>query len=292
MCILLWVSCSGLNNATLAVQGRVSNTYFTEEIPFYYLGKHMFIDATINGKSYTFLMDTGWDITHIDKSLIKELNFIPRKRIKGSNKVFGVEKFQYGTMQRALMIGDIAFQNMAVGIQDMSFLKPLESRFSDQRKLYGVIGANVLRKAGYWQIDYRESKIRFSDQSASFLPVPDALKIDMIPGSTGVNRIEVKINGVSEHYVFDTGSFGSFSANPSYLERIQKTDQPLVEISHDDGPERRKYQIDTAMVASIQFPNQQLLIEEGISSLIGNDFLDDFMVTVDWMEDILYLQPN
>lgn len=291
MSILLMASCSSSKIVRLATSGNLSEESFKTEIPFYYLGKYMYVDVVINKKSYTFLFDTGWDITHIDKSLFTEIEFLPLQKYKASGSSFEETKLQYGTLASPLSIGEIEFQNLGVGIQDMSFLK---SNFPDNKKIYGIIGANVLRKA-FWQIDYNKQVIKFSNKIESFPPTSNAYKISMIPKSSsnwGLNRIKVTINGVTDNFVFDTGSYGSFSANTLFLERLKKANKTLVEISDNGESPKRRFKIDALEIDSQKIQNQELLIENDIDLLIGNDFLEGFIVTIDWINNKLYLQPS
>ncbi len=289
MLTLLITSCSGSKIITLATQGTLSKENFNTEIPFYYIGKHMYIDVVINQKTYTFLYDTGWDITHIDKSLLGELSFSSIKKHKASGSSFEEENLQYGTLSNSLIIGGISFQNIGAGIQDMTFLK---STFSDQRKIYGIIGTNILRKA-FWRIDYNKQTLSFSNKIESFPLDSNAIKVDMIPKSSsnwGLNRIKLTINGVTDNFVFDTGSYGGFSANEQFFERLKNTGEKFVEISSNVEPQMRKYKVDKLEMDPLELKNQELLIEEDIDLLIGNDFLEEYIVTIDWLNNRLYLQ--
>ncbi len=286
---VLILSCSGSKIIVLASQGDLTKKHFNTEIPFYYLGKYMYIDIVVNQKTYTFLFDTGWDITHIDTSLLSEIDFLPIRKYKTSGSSFEETKLQYGTLASSLMIGDVEFRDIGVGIQDMSFLK---STFPDNKKIYGIIGANVLRKA-FWQIDYDKRVIRFSDKMDNLFPSPEAQVVTLIPKSSsdwGACRIKVTINGVTDYFVFDTGSYGSFSGNFPYLERLKNGDKPLVEKSSDRESLKRKFKIDELEIDSLKFKNQELLVEKEINLLIGNDFLEEFIVTIDWVNHKLYLE--
>lgn len=289
--ILFVTSCSSSKIVKLAIQGNLSEENFNVQTPFYYVDNYMYIDVIINQKSYTFLFDTGWDITHIDKSLLNELNFSPLKRHKVSGGSFEEVRLQYGEMNNSLTIGNIAFRNIGIGVQDMSFL---ESNFKDQRKIYGIVGTNILRKA-FWQIDYGKQVLKFSNKIESFPPDSNAFEINMIPKSAsnwGLNRIKVTINGLTDNFIFDTGSYGSFSANDQFLERLENADNFFVEITDTSESKKRKFKISELNVDSFKFKNQVVQIEKGIDLLLGNDFLEEFIVTIDWVNDKLYLQKE
>lgn len=291
LCLLLLItSCAGSKIIQLATQGNLSTANFNEEIPFFYFGKYIYINVTINNQAYPFLLDTGWEITHIDQELLKEVDFSPLQQYQTEGSSFEKTKLQYGTLNSTLSIGTIDFDQIGVGIQELSFIT---SCFPDKRKIYGIIGTNVLRKA-FWQIDYKKQVLRYSNSIENFPPKSTALELQMIPRNTtnwGLNKIPVNINGVTDNFVFDTGSYGSFSANPIFLERIERTETTLEEKKTPKST-IRKFAIKQLLVDSIEFSDQVLQIEEGINLLIGNDFLEDFIVTIDWQSNKLYLMKN
>lgn len=293
---LIVVSCSDSKITKLATQGSVSKEQFNEVIPFNYLKNHIYIDVIINEKAYTFLFDTGCDITSIDKSILSELNFSPEISQKVTGSSFDEIEFQYGTMSNSLRIGNLDFQNIGVGVQDLSFLKPLEENFTDGTKIYGIIGTNIIKKA-FWQIDYTEKSIKFSNSINNLISDFDTIiKINTIPKETenwGTNEINVTVNGVSENFILDTGSFGRFSANVQFLEKLQKnTNNTLKEIGTNEKSEKRKFKTEKIEVGSIKLQNQELLIQDGIGLLIGNGFLENYITTIDLLNNKLYLKPN
>ena len=288
---MVFASCTGSKVVTLATQGKTSEETFNQEIPFNYLGKHIILEVAINKKNYAFMLDTGLDITLIDNSLYNVIKFLPIQRKNISGSTIGKNKTQFGTIAYPIAIGNIDFQNTGVGLMDLSFIK---SPFPDKRKIHGVIGTNILRKAS-WQIDYQKQVIKFSDKIENFLPSVNAHKMAMLSkgsGNWGLNRIQLTINGVTDNFVFDTGSYGNFSANSSFLERLEKTGMSLKVLPESAEKDRRIFNIDILKLNNIHFENQELGIEEGISLLIGNGFLENFLVTIDWKNNILFLSPK
>lgn len=285
--VLAISSCSSSKIITLATQGELSDQEFNIEIPFYYSGKYIYVDVVINQKTYTFLFDTGWDVTHLDKSILEEIEFSPLKKYKTTGSSFEDGKVQYGVLS-SLGIGQLFFHNIGVGIKDLSFVK---TTFGDGRKIYGIIGANILRKAT-WQIDYNKQVIKLSNKIENFPPSQNAFQIPMIPKDVhgwGYNRIKLSINGVTDYFVFDTGSYGSFTANYSFLEQLKKSDVRLEEVKAKG--EKRKFKLKEVKMNSLELNDRILTVEKGVSLLIGNHFLENYIVTIDWYRDQLFLEP-
>lgn len=287
---LLTISCSSSKIVSLATQGDLSKENFNVEIPFYYLEKYIYVDVLINGKSYPFLFDTGTDITYVDQSLADEIDFTPVKEYNTTGSSIEDIKLQYGFLS-SLNFGGIEFSDFGIGLQDLSHVK---SCFSDNRKIYGILGANILRK-GYWQINYQQQSMKCSNTIENFQPSSDAIKISMIPKSKsgwGITRIRLEVNGVVENFVFDTGSYGSFTGNPAFLKKLEKGDNPLVELVEKSKAGKRKYGFEKMLLDTLELSDQELMIEEKVSLLIGNDFWEEYVVTIDWKKNELYLQPT
>lgn len=51
------------------------------------------------------------------------------------------------------------------------------------------------------------------------------------------------------------------------------------------------YLLDQVKIDALALEHQELLVEKGIGLLIGNDFLDEYLITIDWGANKLYLHP-
>lgn len=279
--------CTGSKIVALATEGEVSKQSFNEEIKADYIGKLLFVEVGIKGKTYPFLFDTGYDFTMVDHSLIEELDFRPVIRQKTGGSSFETQKLQYGYLA-SLSIGGIAFHNIGIGVQDLSMIK---SPYPDKRKIYGIIGTNVLRKA-YWHLDYQRENIQFSNSLDHFSPAKTSYKIPMKPRNAsgwGYNKIEVGIDGVSGSFIFDTGSAGGFTANPDFWDRYVAANSSPRPISKE--ADRQTYLIQQLRLGEIKKENVAISIEKNVRLLMGNDFLEDFSLTIDWENNYLYLAP-
>ncbi|MEL6720326.1 MAG: retropepsin-like aspartic protease [Bacteroidota bacterium] len=283
LALLLFSACSGAKKLSVATEGEVAQNAFTKTISFDYATKHLFIDVEIAGKTYNFLFDTGWDVTSISKELGETLDIktVAKQTVTGSS--MEKHKTRFGFLP-SLTIAEIDFQNIGVGMEDLSFIT---STRSDGKKVDGVIGANVIKKL-YWQIDYSNKTIQFSDQLKHLSIGDNAYQIPMIRKSTynwGANKIEVDLNNHPEQFIFDTGSSGGFTGNFQLYERLKSND-PSIEMN------RQSVNIANLSLDTLKLKNTSLSIEKGVSLLIGNDFLEHYLVTMDSDKNILYLVPN
>ncbi len=108
---------------------------------------------------------------------------------------FEETEIQYGTMSNPLTIGGLHFENIGVGVHDLSFLKPLEENFTDGTKLYGITFTNIMRKA-FWRINYTEKNITISNDINNLISDANITKIDMNSKNTdnwGANTIQVTL---------------------------------------------------------------------------------------------------
>lgn len=285
--------------AKLVNGGSISEQNFSKTLPFRYIKKHIYLDVVVKGKTYTFVFDTGADITSIDKKLVKELNFVPKIDQKVSGSSFKEMTVQYGTIANPLTIAGIDFKNIAVGAQDLSFLKSLEDDINDGTKLSGIIGANMIKKA-FWQIDYANKKITFSDKIDDLIADEKTITIDMIAKNTenwGSKEIKVTLNGYEQKFILDTGSFGNFSTNTEVLKTLLKNaTKPVKEITDKETTKRKEddriFNVNYLTIGSIKLDNQKLLVEKGIGTLIGNTFLEKYVITLDFQNNKLYLKEN
>ena len=133
--ILFLIGCKSMKVSSLAKSGIVLQTDFNETIDFSYIDKHIFVDVVINGKTYNFLFDTGWEISSIDKNLAGEINFKPvlKSKIKGSSNEEHVTNF--GTVAD-LKISDVGFQNVGIGIEDLEFIN---KSYHCHKKIDGIL---------------------------------------------------------------------------------------------------------------------------------------------------------
>lgn len=277
---------------SLAKQGSTAQEYFTAELPFRYVKDHVFVDVTINGQIYNFLFDTGFDFTVIDKKLLDTIDdgeAMMSVQTEGSS--FNTRSVEYRPFAKITVAG-VDFLNTGIGSTDIYFI---QEDYRCDFIVHGVLGANLMRQAA-WQIDYQDQVIRFSDDIANLTIPESSMVVEMNKKTWGNNRIPVSLNGVREDFIFDTGSSGRFTAGPDLLEALKQDSPDLTYLNTDrfsfeDSTTFQEFevQLDELSMGEMALSGEILSLEKGVSSLIGNLFLKEYLVTIDWDKHLVYL---
>ena len=278
----------------LAKNGFVSQVNYTSEFPFRYENKHIFIDVDVNGKTYNFLFDTGFDISAIDLNEFKNNGYkrVLKKKISGSSIEKKIVQF---VEIPAIKIAEIDFNEIGAALMDLSFIN--KNYTCSENPVIGVIGANLLRKAN-WQIDYKNRIIIFSDTALNYNLSEKVIKIEMIPESWGSPSIYININGIQKKFTLDTGSGGAITTNTEFEVKLNLSNNKAkyVSITKKDSFNNiiTNYYvlIDQIQVGNLNLREQIISLEKGVSSLIGNEFFENFTITFDWKNNALFLDSK
>lgn len=300
--LLFLCSCKPAKIVSLMSSADVEKIDFDRTIDFDYVNKHLFIDVEINGKLYKFLFDTGWEITSIDERLINEFDFKPSTKIKATGSSLETYKMQFGIIP-SIKIDNVSFEQVGIGLHNMDHIN---KKYIHYQNIAGVIGTNILKNAS-WQIDYVNRKIRFTNNFSHLKISSNSDTIQLTPrvkSKWGLKKIKVSIDGYTVPFVFDTGSSGAFTMNKSHVDSVNEA-----KISHGSLKGFTKEEIEnylemensfqksgvsTTLIAEIKIDksllkNQTLRFEPKVSSLIGNVFLENYLVTILWEANKLIL---
>lgn len=293
----LLTNCNSLKRLKNVTQGNVFENNFIQEIPFDYYEDLIFIKVFINNNNYNFLFDTGWDLTAVGNHILEDIN-ISKVNVSGistdaANKNI---KFDYLTLEN-INIGTINFINIGVFSHDFTHLS---ERLGCLGSFDGVIGNNLIRKAK-WQIDYKNKVIRISDKIEQFSIDEKSFIIPIKTKSYGHAYIDIELNGNKEKFSFDTGFSGKFQSDLKLFEKL-KSDKNIEYtvkngfsgIQANGGTSGQTFVsiIEDFKMSNIRLNNQRFDFEKGESSLIGNEFFEDFIVTIDWEEKHIFLEKQ
>jgi len=295
--ILLFIfsGCTTLKKLKLAKQGSIGKTNFLEEINFDYHNDLIFVKVSINNNKYNFLYDTGWDITAVSPKVVND-NSLKDTGLSHAyeDAANAKEDFRFLVLDK-ISIGDIPFKNIAAFTKDFSHFEKILGCI----KFDGIIGNNLMRKAK-WSIDYTEQIITVTDNLNQIPNLNKAIKIPIKVASYGGANIKVKLNKVDEKFKFDTGFSGAFKANHKLFKKLNQaarfytTKEGFTGMQATGETKGISY---ISLIQNLNLPNlnlndQIVQFDKDNSSLIGNKFFKNFVLSIDWDNKMLYLNPR
>ncbi|QXP69548.1 clan AA aspartic protease [Polaribacter sp. R2A056_3_33] len=286
--IILLSSCVTYNYKK---QGFVTKKEYLKEIPFTYENGFIFIPVTIQEKEYNFLLDTGAELNLIAPTISSELNVKQLKKgtvSNGSDSVKKVERVQINSIK----IAGIEFRETVSLIWDVSKF----GKYIRCKKIDGIIGNNLMRKAN-WQIDYQKQTIRITDNSERFEISSNSKKVKMNSEEVGNIHFNLRIGQKSNYFTFDTGFNGFIQTGDTTLLKnnpsITKVGIKGFNFTGAKQGETHFKKLDSFQINEQLFKRPSyLLIKPGNSSLLGNDFYENYIITIDWKNDYLILDKT
>lgn len=273
----------------IQTQGKVVNPSFYKTIDCQMEQDLLFVEVVIKGKPYSFIYDTGAEVCVIDKEIVDQWPDVRRKsgKMTGSNRnTIKTEVITCPDMH----IADVIFKDFKGFSVDLSPIK----HFIGCAEVHGIIGNNVMRKAS-WQIDYEMKKITFTDLPNKLQFSDDVLTYKMDAPRYGNVYLPVAIASDTFWCIFDSGYTGfcrindtSTLASNDYLTLAGITGSNIHSVIKGD------YAL--MLPPSIAFPHatyedKLVKVQHGVSNLLGNEYFKHYKVTVDWPNDLLYLDP-
>ena len=266
------------NRKQLSKKGYVKQKEYFVEIPFNYANKHIYIEVVISGKKYNFVFDTGYEVTTIDSNIAKEIQYKIIKEVSLSGSSFADQKVTLVELPN-IAIASLDFEETYGLLQDLSFTKKPATQ-----KIDGIIGNNVMRKSK-WQIDYVQKVIRISSKIENFKNLPTAKKIELNNKDWGLGYVAIELNNQKHQFLFDLGSNGEFTANHSFAKFLKEKDTLLQQ-------EKQTFPVGKIKIGEIELNDKSITLEKRASSLLGNAFFENYLLTIDWDKNILYLNQN
>lgn len=268
--------------------GKVEKENYYTEIPFQYIDGYIFIDIIQNEKTYSFLFDSGAEATVLDKSILEEFEY---RAFSDSNISGPVVKNQNveTVVLSEIYLSDILFSEIGAIAIDMDFAK---EKFC--KKLHGIIGSNLMKKSK-WQIDYKNQLIKVSDDISEFhlKDTEYVIKTKVTSKGFGTETIDITIDGMTMPFDFDTGNGSAkIVANPKSYKKVIKKGN-VVEFGFPKSDKNYYLITEKMLIGGVEFSNQLVSLENEVGNhrLLGNRFFENFLVTVDWESNQIYLEP-
>lgn len=281
---------------TLFQRGQYIELNKVVEIPFTIENGLIVIEIEIKGENYRFLLDTGAP-NAISKELADKLSIEKKKCYKTVDSQGNHLDLDYVKVEN-IKIGDAQFTNTTAAIADFNQIDAIACLNID-----GLIGANLMKKA-YWQIDNKNGIIRIASDVNKLIRSSDENSIPFTTNISGSPYLNLKIGKTEiKRLTLDTGSVGFLSTSSDYYKELKETDQIKAErtsfgvssvglfgASKDDTI--KQVLIDDFSLGDLSLSNQIIELKNAKSSLLGMSFLRNYLITIDWSSNMLYLSPQ
>ena len=284
------LSCSSNKLLDSLRGGEVAQEGFYQVLPFEYKRNEIFVSVKINGVPATFIVDTGAP-NLITKDFQSRLGLKAKFNHQVGDSRNRKQKRSFVLLEE-VDLGGLKFKQTIAAVADFSKAPEIGCFGVD-----GFIGANLMRKA-YWQIDYQKQTIIITDQYEKLgdLSGGTRMAFDERPQGTPVillnlaDRIKTKLR-------LDTGSTGELSLNARYLKKIKgprfyELGYTSSGLSGAQQDTTFSVEAEEVWLGELQRKKQVLRGDRNASNLIGNQFLDDFLVTIDWVKKEVILIPK
>jgi hypothetical protein len=270
------------------------------DVPFVFEHNEILVRVRIGGhEPVTMMLDTDSDPSSINLSFAQSNDFKLRE-IHGQVTGGGSERPKvYLTRLEGVELGSLQARDLQAVAIDLS---KIQNRLGLQ--VQGVLGHDFL--AGrVLQIDYPAKVLRFYRSSSA---LPSAKNVQAAfpfrVGEDGDILFDgVMINGKKAKATLDTGSDGMFALTPAAVETLGLTDaarqgQPDTSDGYKGTVQSTRGKIDRIGMGSMEVPSPEVVFwakgagrdQRPWDLDIGNAFLKDYIVTLDYQRKRITLQ--
>lgn len=283
-------SCNTINEIKFQANADVEIKDATV-LPFNYIKKLIVVEAQLNNsnKPNSFIFDTGAFQSKVEYNLSEDLKLVTiAKRNNGTAQ--GVKREIEITNVDSIKLSNSKFYNISAGK-----LKYDQKSYSPCIAEDGIIGANLIKLA-HWKIDYQKKQIQISEKPILTTSNTKRYNIDFNTSFlSGVPKIDIEINGqLIKDVIFDLGYNGGLVVPYQFAEKLHSSKtQTIIDQSTAGifGSNR-----DTLLIKelNIKIGDLKSTIPVEFSSLnkalLGNDFLEHFIVYLDYIDDRIILE--
>jgi predicted aspartyl protease len=295
--VIFLPSCTAFKAIKLIDSGVavLNNNYSDSVVPFTLKGHPMLIKAKLNNspKEYVFWFDTG-ALNMISKEVAKELSLPEGIEVEARGSGGKSKKIELIKLDRVI-VGKMEVRDCAAGVYDFTGLLPLN--------IAGILGSNFLRHFKV-TIDYHENMITLSQDTKPGTITDKELRIpfktDMRNGFAP--EIECVIDGeIKATATIDTGLPGIAALSPSMMKKTKSFKEGVVLTANgsmgrgmfgmeDESLALRVNEIRIGDLKLINIPSISHAAKTG-GVLLGNKFLEKFLVTLNYPAEEMILKP-
>jgi len=263
---------------------------FYDEIPFSDKLGFYTIQVKIDTGSYEYIFDTGGYNT-VTSKIMENANLpsLMEVEVGSSNKIKSKIKLSKIPL---LQIGKAQFEN--VGVFNFYFsASPVINCYTNG----GLIGKSVIGEA-VWQIDYKKSVIRVSDNLAKMPNLDNSEKIKIELDKTLNPFLKLTINGKEEKFMLDFGFGGLISLTEKTASSIKSANKLTIEGEGNVGANgvlnEKTYVnlLETLTIGKSELKNKVAYSSKSNNyNLLGSELTKYFIVTLNFKDKELILTP-
>jgi predicted aspartyl protease len=269
------------------------------EVPFEFYRNEIILQVKVNGKGpFNMMLDTGTDPSGIDLNTARELGLKLHSLGKPASGGGTDTNLTYSTELLVVEVGGLHVKTVEALALDLS---KVSERLG--KPLHGVLGHSLLN-GRVVQIDYPNRMVRFYSQPV-FTKAANTPQRTVLSFRYADNILldDVLVNGKKVVGELDTGSDGTFKLTPaavSYLGLEEEVNRAPVStaVGFNGVSQNREGKVDSVNVGGISVDAPAVIFfgkgtgrdkkPWGIN--IGNAFLKDFVVTIDYRSKLVALE--
>lgn len=291
-----FIFCISSKGQTVKEQLSIANSVklvsknFYDEIPFSDKLGYFTIQVKIDSSSYVYIFDTGGYNTVTSKIMENaKLPSLMEVEVGSSNKIKSKIKLSKIPL---LQIGKAQFENVGVFNFDFSS-SPVINCYTNG----GLIGKSVI-KEGVWQIDYKKSVIRLSDNILNMPNLDNSEKIKIELDKTLNPFFKIMINGKQEKFMLDFGYGGLLSLTEKTASSLKPNNILTIEgegtISANGVVRENSYVtlLENIILGKSELKNKVAYYSKSNNyNVIGSELAKYFIVTLNFKDKELILTP-
>jgi hypothetical protein len=248
------------------------------------------IQVKIDTGSYEYIFDTGGYNT-VTSKIMENANLpsLMEVEVGSSNKIKSKIKLSKIPL---LQIGKAQFENVGVFNFDFSS-SPVINCYTDG----GLIGKSVIGE-GVWQIDYKKSVIRLSDNILNMPNLYNSEKIKIELDKTLNPFLKIMINGKQEKFMLDFGYGGLLSLTEKTASSLKPKNILTIEgegvISANGVVRENTYVtlLESIIIGKSDLKNKVAYYSKSNNyNVIGSELAKYFIVTLNFKDRELILTP-
>ncbi|MBD3582655.1 aspartyl protease family protein [Flavobacterium selenitireducens] len=246
---------------------------FDETVAAEYVTDEILVPVTINGKTYTFLFDTG-AITILSSEIVQNLGLTAVTSNKFVDSAGNTTEENFYTVPE-IRFGSVAFRNVGVGSFDLSRFSQLLCRPID-----GIFGSNMMRVCN-WEIDYGKPSVRMSSDK---IQLQNARSVPFTQNFSGTPRVTITTAGINFLADVDTGNNGSLDIPMEFFEKSRLNTASRIASSRGKGfysllgnalQDEHMLMADSVYIGKVLL-SRRIRVSPSPMVLIGNDFFSPF----------------